>query len=68
MATLKALKLSLCSRKPSVLSPVSWPEGTKQEGTDFGEIAPTVGSNRCENKNNSILSMVHNLHEFRHFS
>lgn len=47
MATLKALKLSLFSRKPSVLSPVSVP-GPKQEGTDFGEMTPIVGSNACE--------------------
>lgn len=59
MATLKALKLSLCSRNPSVLSPVSLPEGAKQEGTDFGEMPPTAGSNARENQNDSTLPMVH---------
>lgn len=79
MATLKALKLSLFSRKPSVLSPGSVP-GPKQEGTDFGEMTPTGGSNTRENQNDGILPMVHmyvciyiyislylSLHEFQQF-
>lgn len=59
MATLKALTLRLCSRKPSVLSPVGLPEGARQEGKGFGEVTPTVGANTRENQNNSILPMVH---------